>query len=48
MILELVNDSTLTATYPNQTLINRINNASQERIFFPKEFMVATAHDNLF
>ena len=41
MILELENDTTLKATYPMKYLINRINNSSKERTFFPDKYVIA-------
>lgn len=38
MILELVNDTTLKATYPIPGLIRKINSSSQVRTFFPDKF----------
>ena len=38
MVLELVNDTTLKATYPIPDLIRKINSSSKERTFFPEEF----------
>ena len=41
MILELVNDTTLKATYPIPELIRKINSSSKERTFFPDKFIVS-------
>jgi hypothetical protein len=43
MILELVNDTTLKATYPMKDLIEKINRSSEDnnRIFFPDIFRIA-------
>lgn len=41
MILELVNDTTLKATYPIPELIRKINSSSKERTFFPEKFIVS-------
>lgn len=38
MVLELVNDTTLKATYPIPDLIRKINSTSNERTFFPDKF----------
>ena len=38
MVLELVNDTTLKATYPIPELIRKINSSSKERTFFPDKF----------
>jgi hypothetical protein len=38
MVLELVNDTTLKATYPIPDLIRKINSSSKERTFFPEKF----------
>lgn len=43
MILELVNDTTLKATYPIPELIRKINSSSKERTFFPEKFIVSQA-----
>ena len=40
MILELENDTTLHATYPQKELIRKINSSSRERIFFPDKYMI--------
>ena len=41
MILELVNDTTLKATYPIPELIRKINSSRKERTFFPDKFIVS-------
>jgi hypothetical protein len=41
MILELINDTTLKATYPMKDLIRKINSSSKERTFFPDKYVVA-------
>jgi hypothetical protein len=41
MILELVNDTTLKATYSMPELIRKINSSSKERTFFPDKFVVS-------
>jgi hypothetical protein len=41
MILELLNDTTLKATYPIPELIRKINSSSKERTFFPDKFIVS-------
>ncbi len=38
MTLELINDTTLKTNYQLKELINRINRANKERIFFPDRF----------
>lgn len=38
MVLELVNDTTLKATYPIPDLIRKINSSNKERTFFPDKF----------
>ena len=38
MVLELLNDTTLKATYPIPALIRKINSSSKERTFFPDKF----------
>lgn len=41
IILELVNDTTLSATYPIPNLIKTINSSSNQRTFFPNQFIVS-------
>jgi hypothetical protein len=41
MILELINDTTLKATYPIPDLIREINSSSKTRTFFPDKFVIA-------
>ena len=41
MILELENDSTLSATYLIKDLIKKINGTSKQRTFFPDKYMIA-------
>lgn len=41
MILELVNDTTLKATYPIPDLIRKINSSSKKRTFFPDKYVVS-------
>lgn len=41
MILKLVNDTTLKATYPLKNLIRKINSSSKERVFFPDKYVIA-------
>jgi hypothetical protein len=41
MILELVNDTTLIATYPIPDLIRKLNSSSKRRTFFPDKFVVS-------
>jgi hypothetical protein len=41
MILELINDSTLKATYPIPDLIREINSSSKNRTYFPDKFIVS-------
>ena len=41
MILELINDTTLKATYPMKDLIGKINSSSKERTFFPGKYVIA-------
>lgn len=41
IILELVNDTTLKATYPIPDLVKKINNSSKKRIFFPNKFIIS-------
>lgn len=41
MILELVNDTTLRASYPLPDLIRKINSSSKKRTFFPNYFTVS-------
>lgn len=38
MVLELVNDTTLRATYPIPDLIKKINSTNKERTFFPEKY----------
>jgi len=38
MVLELLNDTTLQATYPDSKLINKLNGSAKERILFPREY----------
>jgi hypothetical protein len=38
MVLELVNDTTLKATYPIPDIIRKINSSSKQRTFFPDKF----------
>jgi hypothetical protein len=40
MVLALENDTTLSATYPLQELVRKINRASKVRTFFPDRFQV--------
>ncbi|RDC63550.1 hypothetical protein [Adhaeribacter pallidiroseus] len=41
MTLELINDTTLKATYLIPDLIKKINNSSKERILFPEKFTLS-------
>ena len=41
IILELINDTTLKATYPIPELIREINSSSKVRTFFPEKFVFA-------
>jgi hypothetical protein len=41
MILELVNDTTLMATYPIPDLIGKLNGSSKRRTFFPEKFVIS-------
>jgi coenzyme F420-reducing hydrogenase alpha subunit len=41
MVLELVNDTTLKATYPIPDLIKKINNSSKKRNLFPDNFILS-------
>jgi len=41
MTLELINDTTLKATYPFPNLIKKINSSSKERTFFPNKYVVS-------
>lgn len=45
MILELINDTTLHATYPLTDLIQKLNNAGKERTFFPDNYHIAKEND---
>ena len=40
MILELINDTTLTAKYPYPELIKKLNNSTDGRILFPDKYFV--------
>lgn len=41
MILTLINDTTLLATYPHPELIKMLNSLKQKRTFFPDKFIVS-------
>ncbi|MBX9733028.1 MAG: hypothetical protein K2X37_03120 [Chitinophagaceae bacterium] len=38
MILELVNDTTFSATYPIEQLVKEINNSNKKKVYFPARF----------
>lgn len=40
MVLELINDSTLKAIYPDKELIRKINKVNKKRRFFPDTFTI--------
>ncbi|MDX2172194.1 MAG: hypothetical protein U0W65_15470 [Bacteroidia bacterium] len=40
IILTLINDTTLNATYPYSSLINELNKSDKDRIFFTKSFNI--------
>lgn len=46
MVLQLENDTTITATYPMKELVKKINSSSKERTFFPDKFV--SAQDGFF
>jgi len=44
MTLQLINDTTLQATYLLPQLIKKINSSTKDRLFFPDKYFVSTKH----